>query len=64
MNKTIIATVSGHRGIQDIEISLDPDANVEEIKQQAEVSYMKQHGIADEVKLQVYEIVAVGQTQQ
>lgn len=62
MNKTIIATVSGHRGIQDIEISLDPDANVEEIKQQAEVSYMKQHGIADEVKLQVYEVVTIGET--
>ena len=58
--KKIIATVSGHQGVQDIEISLDPDANTEEIKQEAEVMYMKKHGVADEVKLQVYEIVAIG----
>lgn len=58
--KTIIATVSGHQGIKDIQISVSPDANTEEIATVSEGEYMKQHGINDGIKLQVYEIVAIG----
>jgi len=60
--KTIIATVSGHQGVKDIQISVSPDASTEEIAVRSEVQYMQEHGVSDNIKLQVYEVVTIGET--